>query len=51
MIAAISIFDCCDVCDALLSDDELGAGKRWGHDALCDHCAAGYAEVNPGGDA
>lgn len=36
----------CDCCDALLSDAEIAAGERWGQ-ALCDDCAAGYAEANP----
>ena len=41
-----SIFDCCDSCDALLTDAEKTAGVRYGQ-TLCDSCAAQYALVNP----
>lgn len=42
----ISIFDCCDVCDAALSDAENAKGKRFDQ-TLCDHCADGIAKANP----
>lgn len=41
-----TIFDCCDCCDALLTEAEKAAGARFGQ-ALCDGCAAEYAKANP----
>lgn len=37
--------NCCDVCDALLTEKEIEANPRWDQD-LCDHCAAAYDEAN-----
>lgn len=40
------VFDCCDCCDALLTEAEKEA-PRFGQ-YLCDHCAAETAAANPG---
>ena len=36
----------CDICDALLTPEEMDAGVRWGQ-CLCDDCNAGYCAANP----
>jgi hypothetical protein len=41
----LTIFDCCDCCDRLLTEAEKEAGERYGQ-TLCDDCAANYAEAN-----
>ena len=38
--------ECCDVCDALLTPEEMDAGVRWGQ-SLCDDCNDGYCAANP----
>lgn len=35
---APSIFECCDICAALLTADELAAETAPGYDALCEDC-------------
>lgn len=45
-----TVFDCCDCCDALLTDEEKSAAPRFGQ-CLCDHCAGEYAKANPGMEA
>ena len=42
----ITVFDCCDCCDAVLTAHEVQAGERYGQ-SVCDHCAAEYARANP----
>ena len=42
-----SIFDCCDACDAVLSEAEKAKSKRFDQ-TLCDGCAADVAAANPG---
>jgi hypothetical protein len=44
--APMNFDDFCDVCAALLHDDEKG--ERWGHEHLCDGCAADIRAANPG---
>lgn len=47
---AHSVFDFCDVCDALLTQAEQDASPRWDQD-LCDGCAAEFDEANAQGGA
>lgn len=42
-----TVFDCCDCCDALLTDEEKVSAPRYGQ-CLCGHCADEYAKANPG---
>lgn len=37
-MSAPSIFECCDICAALLTAEELSADTPPGYDALCDGC-------------
>lgn len=43
-----TVFDCCDCCDALLTEDEKTKGERFAQ-ILCDHCASEYSLANGGG--
>ena len=40
------VFDCCDCCDALLTEKE-GRSLRFGQH-LCDHCCEETQKANPG---
>jgi len=42
----LSVFDCCDICDALMAPEEQGKGERFGQ-MLCDACAAEVAAAQP----
>ena len=42
----VSIFDCCDSCDALLTEEELAAPPLFGG-TFCAHCAAEVRAANP----
>lgn len=41
-----TVFDCCDVCDSLLTEEEDELNPRWGRN-LCSHCATEADEANP----
>ncbi|WP_182333662.1 hypothetical protein [Stenotrophomonas acidaminiphila] len=47
---AVSIFDCCDTCDALLTADELAAPLLFGG-RYCTFCADEVRAANPGAGA